>query len=144
MELDDHRLSDALFQAATLVHHAAYGANYSNTDSDCIRQKVESRVRLVDYFSRDIVNEAQNGLGASAKLGKALISRTNDRSRHGGGVPERAGHMGTICDLSKTSLVIDGPDQSEWRACVWLYDSEGHKACKRAATSSNVPSFVTL
>ena len=75
MGLDGHRLSDALFQAAALVHHAAYRANYPNIDSACIRQEIESRARLADYFSRDILNEAQNGVGAAAKLGKALFPR---------------------------------------------------------------------
>lgn len=75
MGLDGHRLSDALFQAAALVHHAVYRANYPNIDSACIRHEIESRARLADYFSRDILNEAQNGVGAAAKLGKALFPR---------------------------------------------------------------------
>ncbi|WP_054889583.1 hypothetical protein [Pseudomonas sp. NBRC 111118] len=75
MGLDGHRLSDALFQAAALVHHAAYRANYPNIDSACIRQEIESRARLADYFSRDILNEAQDGIGAAAKLGKTLFPR---------------------------------------------------------------------
>lgn len=75
MRLDGLRLSDALFQAAALVHHAAYRANYPNIDSACMRQEIESRARLADYFSRDILNEAQNGVGAAANLGKTLFPR---------------------------------------------------------------------
>ncbi len=75
MGLKGHRLSDALFQAAALVHHAAYRANYPNIDSALIRQEIESRARLADYFSRDILNEAQKGVGAAAKLGKALFPK---------------------------------------------------------------------
>lgn len=75
MGLDSHRLSDALFQAATLVHHAAYRANYPTIDSACLRQEIESRARLADYFSRDILNEAQKEVGAAAKLGSILFPR---------------------------------------------------------------------
>lgn len=75
MGLDSLRLSDALFQAAALVHHAAYRANYPNIDSAYIRQEIESRARLADYFSSDILNEAKTGVGAAAKLGKVLFPR---------------------------------------------------------------------
>lgn len=75
MGLKGHRLSDALFQAAALVHHAAYRANYPNIDSALIRQEIESRARLAHYFSRDILNEAQKGVGAAAKLSKALFPK---------------------------------------------------------------------
>jgi hypothetical protein len=73
--LDRYRLSDALFQAAALVHHAAYRVDLPNIDPEDIRQEIESRARLADYFSRDILNEAQNGVGAAAKLGRTLFPR---------------------------------------------------------------------
>lgn len=73
--LDRYKLSDALFQAAALVHHAAYRTDLPDIDPECIRQEIESRARLADYFSRDIVNEAQKGVGAAAKLGKTLFPR---------------------------------------------------------------------
>ncbi len=75
LELDRYRLSDALFQAAALVHHAAYRVDLPNIDPEYIRQEIEGRARLADYFSRDILNEAQKGVGAAAKLGRTLFPR---------------------------------------------------------------------
>lgn len=73
MGLKGPGLSDALFQAATLVHHAAYRVNYPDIDSSCLRQDIESRARLANYLSTDILNEPRHRVGAAAKLGKILF-----------------------------------------------------------------------
>ena len=73
--LDCYRLSDGLFQAAALVHHATYHVDLPNVEPEYIRQEIESRVRLADYFSCDILDEAQNGIGTAAKLGKTPFPR---------------------------------------------------------------------
>lgn len=73
--LDRYQLSDALFQAAAVVHHAAYRRDLPNVDPDYIRQEIESRARLADYFSRDIVDEAHKGVGAAGRLSKILFPR---------------------------------------------------------------------
>ena len=71
--LERYNLSDALFQAAALVHHANYRADLPNIDSAYIRREIEGRARLADYFSHDILDEAQQGIGAAAKLQKTLF-----------------------------------------------------------------------
>ena len=37
-----------------------------------IRMEIEGRARLADYFSHDILNEAQDSYGAAAHLRKVL------------------------------------------------------------------------
>lgn len=71
--LERYNLSDALFQAAALAHHANYRVELPNTDPAYIRLEIEGRARLADYFSRDILDEAQQGVGAAAKLRKTLF-----------------------------------------------------------------------
>ncbi|MFQ6575186.1 hypothetical protein [Pseudomonas sp. UM16] len=78
--LDHLRLSDALFQAAALVHRASFRRDLPNIEPDYIRQEIESRARLADYFSRDILNEAQAGVGATAKLGRLFFNDCQVRS----------------------------------------------------------------
>ena len=75
LRLDRYQLSDALFQAAAVVHHAAYRHDLPNVDPDYIRQEIESRARLADYFSRDIVDEAQKESGPQAGWARFFSSK---------------------------------------------------------------------
>lgn len=75
--LDKYSLADGLFQAAALVHHASYRSDCPTVDPQHIRSEIEGRARLADYFSGDILNEAQNGYGAAAHLSKILFPPRN-------------------------------------------------------------------
>lgn len=71
--LSRYRLTDGLFQAAALVHHASYRSDCPSVSPEHIRTEIEGRARLADYFSHDILDEAQDGYGAAAHLRKILF-----------------------------------------------------------------------
>ena len=71
--LSRYRLTDGLFQAAALVHHASYRSDCPSVSPEHIRTEIEGRARLADYFSHDILDEAQDGYGAAAHLRKVLF-----------------------------------------------------------------------
>lgn|GEM_PF-2618014 len=73
LRLDRSSLADGLFLAAALVHHANYRSDCPTVSLEYIRMEIEGRARLADYFSHDILDEAQDGYGAAAHLRKVLF-----------------------------------------------------------------------
>lgn len=73
--LDRYELADALFQAAALVHISSYRESIPDADPEFIRYEVEGRARMANFFSADILDEVQQGVGLSAHLRKILFPR---------------------------------------------------------------------
>ena len=74
--LDRSSLENALFLAAALMHHSTYRTDdLPHIDREAIREEFERRARFGAYFSTDILNDAEKGVGEAARLQRILFPR---------------------------------------------------------------------